>query len=170
MTDYIDPFAPKNTGRSAFGKDKPVGYTITGVLLKDPEMVQQRNLDDNTPETWDDGSPKMQAVVQLQTTLDEGAGDDGTPDDGVRTLWAKGGKATGPKGERSMQEAIRAAGITAGAPIRKGGTLTVRYAHEADPVKRGYNGQKLYLAKYLPPVAVDPFGEPVKVADTSELI
>lgn len=157
-----DPFAPKTVSRQAFGKDKAIGYTIVGTLTEDPTMVQQKDLDTGIPEVWDDGSPKMQAVVRLQTTLNDGPDDNGEPDNGVRTIYAKGGKTVGPKGERTMMEAIRAAGIAAKAPIRKGGTLTVRYAYEADPPKKGFNGQKLYLAKYEPPVeaaAPDPFAD-----------
>lgn len=128
---------------------------MTGVLVEDPVMVQTRDFDTDKPEFWDDGSPKMQPVVRIQTDLRE---DD--DDDGVRVIYCKGGKMTGPKGGRTLQEAIRHASIEAKAPVRKGGTLTVRYLEQGEPAKRGFNGPKLYVAKYTPPSAPDPFADP----------
>lgn len=159
---YDDPFAPKNGGRNAFGKGKDIGYTVTGVIIEDPQMAQQRDLDNNNaPEFWDDGSPKMQAVVRIQTTLDEGPDEHGVPDDGVRTIWAKGGKMVGAQGGRTLQEAIRRAGMTAKARVAKGGELTVRYVEDG-PKNGKPNGPKLYKAIYKAPVAVaapDPFAD-----------
>lgn len=151
MSTITDPFAPKTSSRNAFGKDKAIGYVVTGVLVEDPSTMQQIDFDTDKPEFWDDGSPKMQGIVKLQTSLREDE-----DDDGIRTIYAKGGKAT-IDGGRSLQEAIRQAGIDAKARIAKGGTLTVKYVGDATPKNPKHSGQKMYVAKYTPPAAVDPF-------------
>lgn len=55
-----------SSGKSAFGKDDPIGTTITGTIL-DIQVRQQTKLEDGTPMTWDNGDPRMQLVVTLQT-------------------------------------------------------------------------------------------------------
>jgi hypothetical protein len=147
-TDNTDPFAPKTGSRNAFGKDAPIGHVVTGVVLETGTM-QQTDFDTGLPKSWDDGSPMMMSFVKLQTELS-----DDDDDDGIRTCYAKGGKTIGAARGRTMEEAIRAAGIAAKSPIKPGGTLTIRYLEDGEPKKRGFNGPKLYDAKYVP---ADPF-------------
>ena len=153
MSINTDPFAPSTASRNAFGKDKPMGSLVTGTITEVTEQ-QQRNFDTDLPEFWEDGKPKMQAIVRIQTTQR-----DDDDDDGIRTCYAKGGhKTPAASGARGMKEAIVAAGQTAKQPIRVGGKLTIKYVEDGEPSKRGYNGPKLYVAKYEPPTAADPFG------------
>jgi hypothetical protein len=151
-----DPFAPSASTKGAFGEGKPVGTVVTGKIL-DIAEVQSRNLKDNALETWADGNPKMVAVVKLQT-----AERDDEDDDGVRAIYAKGGKAVGPAGGRTLLEAIKLASVNAKAPIAVGGELTVKFKEELPHETRGFNAHKLYTAKFVPGIpapAADPFAD-----------
>ncbi len=112
------------------------------------ELRQQTDLDDGTPLTFNDGSPRMQLVVTLQTKLH-----DSDDDDGIRTVYAKGGRfdvATGSG--TSMRDAIAEAVKTVGAKsLDVGGTLVVAYTGEGKKRNKGYNAPKLYTAGYRPP-------------------
>jgi len=99
--------------------------------------------------------------IELETELNEG--DD---DDGVRALYAKGGKnfeaaqGSGTSMEVAIAEAVRAAGETA---IEEGAVLAVQYTGIAKPTTRGYQGANLFRAQYKAPVssvqADDLFGD-----------
>ena len=141
-----DLFAPSTIRRSAFGGDKPVGHVVTGTITEQPTEIQQTNFETGVPETWDDGRPKTQVLVLLQTDLRE---DD--DDDGIRVLYCRGGKASGGSGGRTLLEAIKAAAQEAKCRIEVGGTLTVKYAEDGPVTRRGFNPPKLYKAKYVAP-------------------
>src|SRR5690606_34634861 len=70
-------------GRSA--KFPEIGTSYAGEVL-DVRVADQTNFDTGAVETWPDGRPKKMLIVSLQTKLQE---DD--DDDGVRTIYAKGG-------------------------------------------------------------------------------
>ena len=63
----------------------PVGTSFTGVTTAPPIASQQTNFDTRKPEYWDDGRPKMQLILELQTDLREDE-----DDDGIRRLYVKG--------------------------------------------------------------------------------
>ena len=73
----------------------------------------------------------------------------------MRTLWLKGGKnfepqtGSGRSGEVALAEAAKAAGASS---IDEGATLQFAFTGIAKPTTRGYQGAKLYTAKYTPPV------------------
>lgn len=146
MTTTVDDFLlGGGAGKSAFGKEDPVGTTVTGTIVG-TEVRQQTDIKDGTPLTWDNGDPRMQLVVSLQT-------DQRLPnepdDDGIRALYVKGSKAPG---SRSLHDAVRAAVQAANAPgIEVGGTLTVSYIGSEPSQTRGFNDRKLWEATYVAP-------------------
>lgn len=145
-------------GGNAWSADN-IGDKISGTIRL-IERRQARSLDTKQLETWDDGSPKMLTYIELETDLRER--DD---DDGVRALYAKGGRnfeaaqGTGTSMEVAIAEAAKAAGSTS---IDEGATLAVQLTGFSKPTTRGYSPAKLYRAQYKQPVtsvqADDLFG------------
>jgi hypothetical protein len=111
------------------------GTTVTGKIVRTPEVQQQRDINTGSPKFWDDGTPQKQIVVQLQTTLRDPQIPD---DDGVRAVYIRG----------QMLTAVRQAVRSSGAQLETGGTLTITYTGDGEPSKRGYNPPKLYSATY----------------------
>ena len=106
------------------------------------EMRQQTDFDSGAVLTWDDGNPRMQLAVTLQT--DEREDED---DDGLRRVYIKG----------QMQKVISSAILKAGEiGIKDGGQLFVRYVSDDDPRRQGMSGAKQYVAKYEPPSVMPP--------------
>ncbi|HEU4544477.1 MAG TPA: hypothetical protein VFR23_25325 [Jiangellaceae bacterium] len=121
-----------------------IGDSISGTITAEPEVRQQTDIQSGKPQTWDNGDPKYQLVVTLQTTLRT---DD--EDDGVRNLYIKGSKKPGT---RSLHDAVATAVRNAGADgLAKGGVLTVRFVGEEPSQTRGFNPRKLYEASYVSP-------------------
>jgi len=125
-----------------------IGYTIKGIVLSS-EVRQQTKLEDGTPLVWDDGRPRMQLVVTIDT------GDTDGEDTTERRLFAKG----------HMLTAIKQAVKESGGQFLNGGELTVRYTGDGEQKVRGYNLPRLFRAKYTPP-AVTPAPS---VADLDDL-
>ncbi len=132
-----------NPADSFFGESSPsakfdaIGTTVGGVITRIGDPMQQTDFSSGKPLTWDDGTPRMQLPVTVQTDLR----DPSNPlDDGKRTLYVKG----------EMKKAIGAALRAAGAKMALGGTLTVTFSGE-EPTA-GYP-KKLYTATYAPPAA-----------------
>ena len=132
-----------NPADSFFGESSPsakfdaIGTTVGGVITRIGDPMQQTDFSSGKPLTWDDGTPRMQLPVTVQTDLR----DPSNPlDDGKRTLYVKG----------EMKKAIGAALRAAGAKMAVGGTLTVTFSGE-EPTA-GYP-KKLYTATYAPPAA-----------------
>lgn len=139
----VTDFLTGGGGKSASFKD--VGDTIKGTVVA-AEMRQQIDIDTGKPATWDNGDPKMQAVITLQTEDRDDA-----DDDGIRNLYVKGSKK--PESQ-SLAAALAAAIKKAGAPLDVGGTLACRYTGDGVPSKRGFNAPKQYAMSYKPP-AID---------------
>ena len=101
-------------------------------------------MEDNQPLTWPDGSPRMQLVITLAPT--SAKGDD---DDGIRKLYAKGGKyevadGTGTSMKDAIADAVKKAGarsIDAGRHAE--GRLTPAMGKKTN---RGFSAPKLYRA------------------------
>ena len=147
MNDDVNSFLQGGSGKAA--KLEELGDAITGTVIH-AEVQQQTSMEDNTPLTWSDGSPRKQLVITLATDLR----DDGD-DDGNRRLYAKGGNFEPQQGSgKSMKEAIAEALKKAQAKLEDGGTLTVALTGIGKKTNRGYNAPKLYKAKYEPPKAV----------------
>ncbi|MFT4258023.1 hypothetical protein [Microbacterium sp.] len=103
--------------------EKP-GTTWSGVVVK-AEPRQATNFDTGKPDHWDDGQPKMQAVVSIQTDLRE----DET-DDGVRAIYIK------MWGDQ--KKAFRLAAQQAGGAPHPGDIFTATYYADGEKPQRGF--------------------------------
>jgi hypothetical protein len=123
-----------------------IGDSISGTITAEPEVRQQTDIQSGKPATWDNGDPKYQLVITLQTTL---RADD--EDDGIRGVYIKGSKRAGT---RSLHDAVATAVRNSGADgLAKGGVLTIRFVGEEPSQTRGFNPRKLYEANYVPPAS-----------------
>lgn len=121
-----------------------IGKTIKGKIVS-ATAAQQTDFDSGELLFWDDGKPRMQLVITLQT--DERDADiDG--DDGQRRIFAKG----------AMLSAIRKA--LAGQQMAEDGTLAVKYTGDGEAKRKGLHPPKLFAAEYQAPKppAVDAGG------------
>lgn len=143
------PLSELGGGAKAWSAEN-LGEKISG-RIRLVERRQQRALDGGKPETWDDGSPRMLTYIELETDLH-----DDDDDDGVRSLYAKGGRnheaaqGSGTSMEVAIAEAVKAAGCNS---IDEGATLAVQHTGIAKVTVRGHNPAKLYRAQYKAPVS-----------------
>ena len=135
MTTDPNAFLMGSGGRTAKFPEK--GAKVTG-YIQDMQVKQQTDFDSGAPLTWEDGKPRMELVVVLQT--DER---DDEEDDGVRKLYVKG------QMQAAVADAVRKAGQRG---LGIGGKLRVTYTSENEPTKRGRSPQKVYEARYEAPV------------------
>ena len=127
----VDPFAGGESVPSLSFKDLPVGTTYTGIVLEEPQVVQARDYETGQPAFWPDGNQKKTIVIRLEVDGEE------------RSLWAPIPSA--------MKTAIAEAKGTN--LIEKGGILAVRFDSEVPNAKNPrLNPQKIYKARYTPPV------------------
>lgn len=128
-------------GAKAFAFNE-FGDTVAGTV-ETAEVRQQTSIEGELL-TWPDGKPRQQLVITLATKLK-----DNDDDDGLRTIYAKGGRFDVAKGEgSSMRDAIAEAVRLIGAKsIEVGDELAVSYTGEGT-AKRGYNAPKLYTAGF----------------------
>ena len=128
--------------------------------MESAEPRQQTSLEDGKPLFWDDGKPRMMAVITLQTTLH-----DDDDDDGLRTIYAKGGRFEIAEGEgTSMKDAIAQAMRDAKSKtLERGDELAVGFTGRSK-ARKGFQAAKLYAASFRkgtkPVSADDLFGEP----------
>lgn len=147
-TEDIDRFLEGGGGKSA--KFETMGDMVKGTVI-DCSLQQQTSMDDNKPLFWDNGDPRMQLVIKLQTDERD---PDIENDEGVRSLYAKGGNFEVAQGQgKAMKTAIADAVKTSGAKLREGGKLQVAYTGEGKKTNRGYAAPKLFTAKYEGPVS-----------------
>lgn len=139
MTQPHDANALLMGGGSPALKFETVGTSYTGTVVAEPTATQQKDFRTQQPETWPDGSPKMQVLVQVSTALRDPQKPE---DDGTRTLYIKGKELT-----NAIRAAVRASGANG---IHTGGTLTVTYIGDGQ-AQNGLNPPKLYAASYQPP-------------------
>lgn len=147
MSKEIDAFLNGGSGKAASFDN--IGDVCEGTITN-VQLGQQTSLEDNTPLTWSDGSPRMQLVISMQT--DQKVDDN---DDGIRRVYAKGGKFEAQTGSgKAMKDAIADAVKASGAKtIEEGGFLRVGYTGEGKRTNRGYSAPKLYKASYKAPVS-----------------
>lgn len=105
-----------NSAKAYFGANSQPGDTVTGVIEK-IETTQVNDFQTKQPAFWNDGRPKEQIHVIIQTQLRDPSVDD---DDGRRSLWVKGWGI--------QLKAFREACMQAGVKIPKpGDTITETY-------------------------------------------
>ena len=159
-TTDADNFLLGSGGKGA--KFETIGDAVKGVICATPEMRQQTDIKTGAPSCWDDGSPKMQLVVKLQTDAKDDA-----EDDGIRSLYVSGGFKR-MSTQKAIADAVRASGAKG---LEVGGTLAVKFTGEEPSQTKGFNPAKLYAAKYTPPTvkAVDDFlGTPASTANPTK--
>lgn len=143
MSNDIDGFLLGGGGKSA--SFEQVGDTITGTIVS-AEVKDQTDIATGKVQTWDNGDPKKQLVVRLQTTQRDPSDPD---DDGIRAVYVKGSKKAG---SRSLHDAVAGAVRAAGArSLEVGGTLTVIHDGTEPSATRGFSDRKLYRATYAVP-------------------
>lgn len=123
------------------------------------DTMQVRNFKTKLPETWDDGNPKMQAVITIRTDVRDPQIEN---DNGVRRIFV---------GSKGMREAIAAAVKKSDATeLKVGGKIGVKYTRDGDENENGLNPPKVYAAKYEPPPAAvaDDDGESGEYDDYGE--
>lgn len=141
-------------GRVPAAQFESIGAVASGEVLS-YERAQQRALD-GTLRVYSDGQPMWQMVFTIQT----GLRDEAIPnDDGVRKVYARGGKIEPGAAGRPMLDAIREAVRESGWGAKNlvGGILSVRFECEGTPVQRGWKPPKQYRAKFVPPAVEVPF-------------
>jgi hypothetical protein len=128
-------------GGPASVKFPAIGTVVGGKIIEEPEVQQQRDIETGVLLTWQDGNPRMQMVVTLQTSERDPEIED---DDGIRRLFVKANL------RKAVQEAVIAASCKG---LDVGGTLEVAYIGDGEKTNRAYNAPKLYKARYTPPVS-----------------
>ncbi len=130
------------------GQGCDVGDSITGIVVS-ASKEQQRDFDSGALMEWDNGDPRMESVVILDTDLRDPEVEN---DDGKRALHLRGGnyevaKGHGVSGEKALLEAINKSGIRCDTGVR----LTAQITGLAKITKRGANAAKLWTITMEPP-------------------
>lgn len=105
-----------NSAKAYFGANSQPGDAVTGVIEK-IETTQVNDFQTKQPAFWNDGRPKEQIHVIIQTQLRDPSVDD---DDGRRSLWIKGWGIQ----LKAFRDACRQAGVKIPKP---GDTITERF-------------------------------------------
>jgi hypothetical protein len=158
MSKDIDDFLFGGGGAAA--KFESQGDMVKGTVIE-ADLKQQTSMEDNKPLFWDNGDPRMQLVIRLQTDERDPSKED---DDGVRTIYAKGGNFEVAEGQgKSLKDAIadalKQAGIKA---LDNRVELKVAFTGLGKKTNRGYSAPKLFTAKAT---AVEPPKAAVSTAD-----
>lgn len=128
LNDYFDPY------RAPAVKFESMGDGVEGIVV-DRDLRQQTNFDTGEPEFWNDGRPKMEAILTLAVD-----NFDGEEPERVR-LFVRGFM------QNDIQDAIKAAGARG---LAEGDYLHVVWSGEEAPKKKGHKGAKRYTVKVVP--------------------
>ena len=145
MSDVSSFLAPSGIPAAKF---PAIGTTVTGKIVAPAEVQQQSEIGSGKPLFFDDGKPRMQLVITIQTDQRDPEISD---DDGKRRVFVTGTKASEGGG---MLGAFKRAGIT---DVQVGGTLTVTYTHDGARTSPAYSPPKQYEVTYAPPNAAAGF-------------
>lgn len=105
-----------NSAKAYFGANSQPGDSVTGVIEK-IETTQVNDFQTKQPAFWNDGRPKEQIHVIIQTQLRDPSVEE---DDGRRSLWVKGWGIQ----LKAFRDACRQAGVKIPKP---GDTITERF-------------------------------------------
>ena len=128
LPDYNDLLTGKSVPSISF-KDAKVGDSFSGIIVE-AETAQVRNYDSGELEFWDDGKPKLQIVVTLDTEYGDGA-----EDDGQRKVYLFGQKL------QATREALKKADMQ---KLELGSKFTITYSGTKPASNKKYNDVKLY--------------------------
>ncbi|AJK27386.1 hypothetical protein PBI_KRATIO_57 [Mycobacterium phage Kratio] len=132
MTNASKQFLAGGGAPTAKFPNQAYGTVNGGRIIAEPVVEQQRDYDTGKPLTYEDGNPKLQMVVTIQTDLRDPSIAD---DDGKRRLFVRSGMRA------AVQKAVQAAGVDY---LAVGGELHVTYTHDDGRAKQ-------YVAVYTPP-------------------
>lgn len=159
-----------NTGNAPgyFNKDSQPGDTLTGTVV-DAVVRQTRDFRTGEAERWDDGNPKQQVVVKVQTDLRDDA-----DDDGVRALYIK----TWGTQKEALVNAIRDAGAkTATEALAPGAGIVATFTGTRPSQVPGGSDEKLYAYRITRPAAnavngvvTPPAGAPPAFAQAAQAL
>lgn len=122
-----------------FTKTSTVGETVTGRVVS----VNVRQVNDfvtNKPATWDDGSPRLQVHVTIQTEMH-----DNKDDDGKRSVYVKWWTHQ----RRAFLEAVAAAGIQ---DLEPDDIFTAAYVGTEPSDRKGFDDTKIFEYEIVRPV------------------
>lgn len=115
MLDQID----SQSGKSAFTKDSMPGTRVTGVI-ENVTANQVRDFQTKQPAFWNDGSPRLQVLVTIDTgVIDPNVEDD----DGRRTVYIKGWGVQ----RRAWLQALHNAGLKKASEVKPGDRFTATF-------------------------------------------
>lgn len=119
---------------------------VVGTVVS-AQVAQQTDVKTGEKLFWPSGEPRKQLVITLQTDLR-----DRDDDDGIRVIYAKGGKYDVERGEGTsmkdaIAEAVRAGG---GTGLNPGDKLAVAHTGLGVRSNRAFNAPKLYVAQWSP--------------------
>lgn len=106
-----------------------IGTTHIGTITH-LEARQQRDFDKNEPLTWDDGSPRMELVITIDTV------------DGEGRVFVKGSMLS------ALRDEVRRVGVK---KPEVGGKLAIKYSHDGENKNPKLNPPKMYQVAYEPP-------------------
>lgn len=129
------------------GKGCVVGDVLSGTVIS-AGKEQQRDFDTGSFLEWDNGDPRMETVVVVQTDLRD---PEREADDGRRALHLRGGNydvdtGSGQAGEKALLEAINKSGLRCDTGVKLSAAITGM----AKPTGRGRNAAKLWTFKLEP--------------------
>lgn len=128
-----------------FSDRRCMGIARGGTIMEEPVKSQQRDFDDNKPLFWDDGRPREQLIVVLQTE-ERDPGDNS--DVGLRRLFIPNNGSAPGSLYRVVGDALRQAGAS---DLLIGGRLMVAWIGEEPSSRKGANPRKIWAAQYTPP-------------------
>lgn len=140
-------------GAPSLSFDAQKGYvkgTFRGGQVLSKTISNQTDMANGQVRTWDDGSPRKQMVLLLQTS--ERAD---PQDNGQRQLFIKGDLP------RACREAFQAAGA---GDIEIGSWVYAAWVDDKPAKKPGFNASKIYKVTYARPGQPDPMPAPAQVA------
>lgn len=124
------------------------GASVSGTIVRDPEVRQQTNYTTKEPKFFKNGDPMMQLVVQVQTDQRD---EQDAADKGIRAFYIKGKQLTAV-----VREAVKAVGAPG---LEVGGQLTLTWVSGGPRYQGDTSWQienpKVYAARYVRPVSQD---------------
>lgn len=139
-----DAIAQTGGTPSAFTKETPAGTSVEGRVVS-ADIQQRRNYEDpNKLETWDDGNPKQQVRIVVDTGQPHQDPEwKGTTERAIYVKWWGEQK-------QALIGAVRSAGDT---DVREGGWFKAAHTHDRPSDNPRLNDEKLFSYDYRQPSA-----------------
>ena len=115
MLDALD----SQSSKGAFNAQSQPGMSVSGVI-ESISASQVTDFGTRAPLFWNDGNPKLQILVTIDTGVTDPNVED---DDGRRTVYIKGWGVQ----KRAWQDALRRAGLHRNSDVKPGDRLTVTF-------------------------------------------